>query len=137
MRVELDALLCQRYPEIFKDRWKDADESCMSRGFACGDGWFDLIDRLCDRLQRAADQGLMEQPVATQVKEKIGELRFRFRPRSDYGNSIVNDAINKSVNICIFCGDKGAKLLAPRSGVLPVCKLHATESEDFFERYRW
>ena len=69
MKKELDALLCSRYPLIFADRHAPMTQSCMYWGFSCGDGWFDLIDTLCARLQFATDHNKAPQVVATQVKE--------------------------------------------------------------------
>ena len=56
MRQELDELLCQKYPKIFRDRQAPMTESCMHWGFECDDGWFNIIDQLCDSIQRHIDQ---------------------------------------------------------------------------------
>lgn len=47
MRKELDDLLCEKYPYVFKDRHAGPQKSCMSWGFSCGDGWFNIINQLC------------------------------------------------------------------------------------------
>ena len=47
MKQELEDKLIKKYPEIFKDCYKSARESCMAWGLEVGDGWYDLIDRLC------------------------------------------------------------------------------------------
>lgn len=47
MREELDKALCEKYPDIFKNRYASPQESCMAWGFDCGDGWYTLIDNLC------------------------------------------------------------------------------------------
>lgn len=49
MKKELDEELCRKYPQIFLNRNKPHDESCMGRGFECEDGWFKLIDSLCEK----------------------------------------------------------------------------------------
>jgi hypothetical protein len=46
----LDERLCTTYPELFRDRHKPMTETAMCWGFACGDGWYPLIDRLCRML---------------------------------------------------------------------------------------
>lgn len=67
MNENLEALLYSRYPALLANR----------RGFACGDGWFNLINDLCAEIQAAvADK--VQQPVFGQVKEKFGELRVHF-----------------------------------------------------------
>ncbi|MEK7090164.1 MAG: hypothetical protein AAB930_01100, partial [Patescibacteria group bacterium] len=51
-------------------------ESLMAFGFECGDGWFGLIKKLCEKLK---DLDLKDFRV-TQVKEKFGGLRFYVGP---------------------------------------------------------
>jgi len=55
MSPELDKYLCEKYPKIFANRNKSAEESCMNWGLECGDGWFFIIDSLCYRIQRHID----------------------------------------------------------------------------------
>ena len=74
MKTELTNLLYERYQKIFDLRQRS--ESRMSDGFACGDGWFDLVDALCEQIQFETDKNCAPQVVATQVKEKFGTLRF-------------------------------------------------------------
>ena len=51
MRKELDELLCEKYPKIFRDRSAPMNQTCMCWGFDCGDGWFNIIDQLCANIQ--------------------------------------------------------------------------------------
>ncbi len=51
MRKELDELLCEKYPKIFRDRNAPMNQTCMCWGFDCGDGWFNIIDMLCANIQ--------------------------------------------------------------------------------------
>ena len=83
MKKELDELLCTRYPLIFVDRNRSIKETCMSFGFTCGDGWFTLINTLCEGLQLGTDRNGAPQVVATQVKEKWGQLSFYVRSATD------------------------------------------------------
>jgi len=48
---DLEVLLHQRYPALFADRTLPSEQTCMCRGMASGDGWFDLIDLLCSMIQ--------------------------------------------------------------------------------------
>ncbi|WP_115306190.1 hypothetical protein [Suttonella ornithocola] len=62
------------------------ENSCMSRGFECGEGWFDLIDTLCASIQSYIDQeneagNPVKQVVARQVKEKLYTLRFYYNAK--------------------------------------------------------
>lgn len=90
MSPEKQEILFARYPGIFRDRTKPMTESCMHWGIEVGDGWFDLLNALCEAINkpysgsvRAVEDGSDEgfeyefpQVVADQVKEKYGTLRF-------------------------------------------------------------
>ena len=109
MSPELDKQLCNKYPKIFIDRNKSPQETCMHWGFEVGDGWYELIDVLCEALTytfttsvevdeedgkrlgiepsnwKGEDKSRyffkVEPPqvVASQVKEKYGTLRFYYQ----------------------------------------------------------
>ena len=109
MSPELDKQLCNKYPKIFIDRNKSPQETCMHWGFEVGDGWYQLIDVLCEALTytfttsvevdeedgkrlgiepsnwKGEDKSRyffkVEPPqvVASQVKEKYGTLRFYYQ----------------------------------------------------------
>lgn len=102
MTKELDEFLCKKYPEIFRDRHAPMNQTAMCWGFACGDGWFALIDTLCTELMR---QSTPEQiPVAVQVKEKFGGLRFYAQTYTDTQYALVDFAEALSYRICETCG---------------------------------
>jgi hypothetical protein len=79
MRKELEQKLVERWPTWFDTGGGDVRRTAMPRGFLHGDGWFDLIWRLCEDLEPL----VAEFEVATgrtfeilQVKEKFGGLRI-------------------------------------------------------------
>lgn len=51
MSPELDAVLCERYPKIFANRYKSMQETCMCWGFECGDGWYSILSNACMLIQ--------------------------------------------------------------------------------------
>lgn len=55
MRKELDDELCKKYPKIFKNRHADMQTTAMCWGFEHGDGWYNIIDVLCDNIQQHID----------------------------------------------------------------------------------
>lgn len=89
MREELDLALCARWPTIFADRHGDPTETGMCWGFQCEDEWFWLIDLACAALMREAELYGAPTPIATQVKEKLGSLRFRLKETSDGQRAIL------------------------------------------------
>lgn len=100
MNKALDEKLCTRWPAIFRDRHGNPEETAMARGFECGDGWYQLIDLTCAALQREADLHDAPLPVARQVKEKLGTLRFRLKEASERQKAILDFAQDFSAYIC-------------------------------------
>lgn len=55
MRQELDELLCERYPKMMVNRHKPMHTTAMCWGFECGDGWFNILDKLMGSIQQHID----------------------------------------------------------------------------------
>jgi hypothetical protein len=132
MREDLDKKLCEKYPEIFKNRNAPKTQTAMCWGFECGDGWYDLIDVLCHNIQHHINwknqfpEEKIDQVVASQVKEKFGGLRFY---TDYYSDDIISGMIamaeSMSYRICEECGDRGKM----RGGgwVRTLCDKHAAK----------
>lgn len=98
MKPELQAELFQRYPKLFRkpgkrlvdpevisefeDLLQDDNGPFDEYGIECGDGWFDLVDRLSAACESEIET-LMAQsapkecwPRNVQIKKKMGGLRF-------------------------------------------------------------
>jgi hypothetical protein len=56
MNKELDHQLCTKYPKIFKNRHADMRTTAMCWGFEHGDGWYNIIDMVCNNIQHHIDQ---------------------------------------------------------------------------------
>lgn len=123
MKKELDEALCKKYPKIFKDRYADMKETCMCWGFECGDGWYWLIDQLCDSIQKYIDNNphLCNQVVAVQVKEKFGGLRFYITEGNETIHGMVWLAEHMSYNICEVCGSTENVSTIGRSWITTEC----------------
>ena len=112
MKKELDNYLVTKYPKIFVNRYGDMKETSMMFGFQNNDGWFWLIDQLCDSIQSYIDnhnsyckeENKIQQLVATSVKEKFGILSFNYYNGDNHIDGMVRIAENMSMNICEFCG---------------------------------
>ena len=109
MKPELQMQLFKNYPSIFAERDLTIEQSCMAWGIECGDGWYDLIDKLCSDLIK-----LNPSVVAMQVKEKFGGLRFYVTitvPISEKNTDLILERISKaetdSETTCEVCGKKG------------------------------
>jgi hypothetical protein len=115
MTQEKDEYLVKKYPLIFRDRYENMKKTAMCWGFEHDDGWFWLLDRLCDAIQdyininnkyRHTDDAMISQVVATQVKEKFGTLRFYYQGGDETIHGMVRLAEQMSANICEECGSK-------------------------------
>lgn len=133
MKKELDEKLVEKYPLIFKDRYGSMQDTAMCWGFSCGDGWYYLIDTLCDTIQSHIDNSIkfnnkeISQVVAVQVKEKFGTLRFYYNGGDDYIDGAVMLAELLSGKICDKCGNPGK--LRDGGWVRTLCNEHAIELE--------
>ena len=117
MRKELQTILFVRYPEMFKQ----GETTCMSRGICCGDGWFDLIDVLCDRIQRRVEISPDVMCEVSQVKEKFGGLKFYISGGDEYIKGLINFAESMSYKICTECGGSSDNQ-AKRGWIYTLCE---------------
>lgn len=102
--------LIEKYPKIFKT--DNQYTSFAQFGFECGDGWYNILDTLCNHIQTHIDNSLklgitIEQVQISQVKEKFGGLRFYY----DGGDKIIQNYVNfteqLSEQICELSGEPG------------------------------
>jgi hypothetical protein len=119
MRLELDKLLCEKYPKMMVNRNKNMQETCMCWGFECGDGWFNILDQLMSNIQHHIDwnnqnfeKGYKQykqvaQVTLDQVKEKFGTLRFYYSGGDDIIDGMVRMAESMSGCTCEECGNIG------------------------------
>jgi hypothetical protein len=104
---ELEELLVCRWPEIFRGRDKPITLSLMAFGPECGDGWFWLLDALCEVLTEHAS-ALGRPPLEfLQVKEKYATLRVYVVGGDEYDDGAIWLAENLSARICETSGAPG------------------------------
>ena len=133
MTPELDKKLCDKYPDIFKLRNAGSPmQFPMARGITCGDGWYELLDKLCHQLTVIKEASSL-QVVALQVKEKFGGLRFytSVEPldeteQKDVWMSVIDavkrQAMSKSENTCESCGEFGCSFFLKDGWLVTRCK---------------
>ena len=109
MRQELEEKLVKAAPVLLKDYHGDQMKTCMAWGMECDDGWFDLLMELCSKLEEINNSG-NGRVVATQIKEKFGELCFYYytenmtKEEHNKVYEIVSEAEQRSWDICEICG---------------------------------
>jgi hypothetical protein len=96
--------LFEAFPRLYRGRNLPPSKSSMLWGFECGDGWFDLVWNLSKAIEEnARSEGLTPQsadwPEATQVKNKLGSLRFHLRNNTDATRVLREDALEASTHI--------------------------------------
>ncbi|KAF2750207.1 hypothetical protein M011DRAFT_484065 [Sporormia fimetaria CBS 119925] len=108
MRKEVAEKLYQVFPALYSNR---AD-------FECGEGWFDLIYRLSERITKIVAEKNLDpnMVVAWQVKEKFAELRFYMSGCNKEMSEAIKEAELESIGTCETCGAGG--ILRLREGWL-------------------
>lgn len=122
MREELEKKLFERFS--FYKRDKSIQVSLMSFGFEHGDGWFDLIWDLSEKIENVLNKYMKESAMAkslllgddifevVQVKEKFGKLSYFYESNLKEEdekkiNEFVGEAQEKSYKTCERCGKPG------------------------------
>lgn len=105
MSPELEQKLIEKYPILFRDVNEPVTKSCMAFGCEFSDGWYKLLDELCEYITRLSNRTdllklnkeyhteenrgfiYLKRPTIsfTQVKEKFGMMRIYWS-----GNSVEN-----------------------------------------------
>lgn len=107
MNVELEN-------KLVKDHWILSNSVQVDRytlpfpmfGIECDDGWYNLLDELCSRIEDKLDKEVDEFFV-DQVKEKYGGLRFYVSSATEEILDLIDEYEEKSYTICESCGKSG------------------------------
>ena len=124
MNKELQEKLYNKYPKIFVQKDWNMAKTCMCFGIETGDGWYWLIDSLCNSIQCYIDNNPhmdMMQVETIQVKEKFGGLRFYNIGGDDIIDGMIELAENQSMIICEVCGSM-EDVTQTRGWVRTLCK---------------
>ena len=128
MKNELQEKLYKKYPEIFKQKDLDKTVTAMCWGISCGDGWYALLDVLCENIQnhilnknRNKEEKDYLVCQAVQVKEKFGGLCFYTYGGDDYIDGMISLAESMSYLICSDCGKPSEKQKNNRGWIYTLC----------------
>ena|ERR1035437_2233941 len=125
MDKDLQNKLFTKYPEIFQNDTTRALASPRIWGIECQNGWYELINQLCSDIMLSNPAKI---PVATQVKEKYGQLCFYISGSStDEIENLITKAERDSLTICEVCGNEGKLRMTSRGWHKTVCTKHAKE----------
>ena len=100
-------------------------ESLMAFGFEHGDGWFDIIWRLCEDIEilmKEEGYNELEEFNVVQVKEKFGTLRFYTDGGTDSIYKRISKAEGESSATCESCGKQPAKASSEKHWIRTLCE---------------
>ena len=106
MDKELEKKLIDICPDALSDYGGDMRQTCMAWGFECGDGWYKILEELCQKVSKLSTFKF------EQVKEKFGMLTIYFSAsegQHDIARKIVDEAEEKSCSVCEGCGGRGKR----------------------------
>lgn len=79
-------------------------------GIECGDGWFDLLWKLCEGIEKQLKKDKIKDFEVNQIKEKFAGLRFYVAGCNNKIRKLIDKAEEKSCKICEECGEKGKRV---------------------------
>ena len=126
MRKELAEKVVRRFPSWFNMNG-DVRYTLAPFGFEHGDGWHNILWRLCVELEPLVaelEKETGERFEVVQVKEKLGALGFYVTHHSDAIDERIAEARVESSRTCEVCGEAGEHL-ETGGWVRTVCGAHA------------
>jgi hypothetical protein len=128
MNNKLTGKLHKDYPEIFPP-----NRNGYSLGFECNDGWYDLINGLCSTIMMFCKDNNKKPPIASQVKEKYGSLRFYVQSAPVEIYDIIDRFELESQYTCETCGKRG-KIYNIKGWYTCLCEEHLIERRGYDDR---
>ncbi len=126
MRKELEQRLVKRWPSWFNVTG-DVRHTPMPFGFQCGDGWFNILWRLCVELEPLVSEIEKETGECfevVQVKHGLGTLHCYVSHHTDSIDQSIVEAQKESSRTCEICGQPG-KRREVDGWVKTVCDKHS------------
>lgn len=101
--------IMERFPEVYGPPPWSIKKTSLAWGFACGEGWYPLIERLSADLADIIREDGLIRFRAQQVKQKLGELRFYARGGNERTAYRVAQAQMEAAETCEHCGTRSAQ----------------------------
>ena len=122
MNIEKEKFLFEKYPQLFRDKDSPMTHTAMCWGIEVGDGWYGIIDELCERIQTHCDNNGYDEVRFSQIKEKYGTLRVYVNFGSDEIYDYIDEAQERSSHVCEVCGSKRGKIRTDLGWLSVRCK---------------
>lgn len=114
----------QKYPKLFAQKDWPPDKTCMNWCIETGNGWYEVIDKMCEELTSLINEGEEETKDIqfTQIKEKFGILRAYIVNGTKTAFEIIYKYEVISGTVCEDCGSKTQVTTAGHGWVVTLCK---------------
>ena len=119
----------EQFPKMFGEKYG---------GFACGEGWWPILEKLCSNIQSHIDWKnrqleAVPQVTVAQIKEKFGGLRFYYDGGDEQIRGMVQMAEAWADTSCEECGAPGKR----RDGgwIKTLCDHHEAERQQRIKQY--
>ena len=100
MTQELDDKLVKKYPKIFRDRYADKMVTALCWGFSCSDGWYFIIDNLCNTIQSYIDNNSKRKRVKNPVMRFLIEILWKSRKLLNLKKLLTYDFVKSIEDKC-------------------------------------
>jgi hypothetical protein len=114
VRKSLEDALYATYASLFRQKDLPATESGMGRGIECSDGWYAILDGLCDAMSVHGRQAGHPSIEIAQVKQKMAGLRIYTDGRCDWCSGAIDFACRLSGHVCEETGRRGTLMVKGR-----------------------
>ena len=116
--------MTERFPKMFSEPYG---------GFACGEGWWPILEELCSSIQHHIDwrKGACQQVTVAQIKEKFGGLRFYYDGGDEQIRGMVSMAESWAAHSCEECGAPGTS--GGKGWIKTLCPQHRAESDALYK----
>ena len=92
MSEDIDKILCEKYPKIFVNRYASEEITAMCWGIAVGDGWFNILDKLCSNIQHHIDWSEKNYQRGIEYNNMVADMKAgKFESFDKYMGSMSDD----------------------------------------------
>jgi hypothetical protein len=114
VRRSLEDTLYATYAPLFRQKDLPATQSGMGRSIECSDGWYAILDGLCDAMSVHGRQSGHHLIEIVQVKQKMAGLRIYVDGRCDWCSGAIDFACRLSRHVCEETGRPGILMVRGR-----------------------
>ena len=114
MRKSLEDVLYATYPSLLRQKDLSVTESGMCRGIECADGWYAILDGLCEVMDSHGHRTGHPPIEFSQVKQKMASLCVYTVGRCDWCSEAINFAGGLSRHVCEETGRTGIMMVRGR-----------------------